>query len=212
MIHKRTRILGLIAILVLCFAAIFYPHNPIDQWASQSIRSESMFHPFGMIYIQVAVALAQLGSLAVTLGILTALMLVQFGRKQWSALALTAWSSAMTVLIVWALKYTIMRPRPLIAYDSIQTFGSSFPSAHSAYAMLLALVLSAHWCRAKCDQRKTTFLNALLVIWVIAMGWSRIYLGAHYLSDVLGGYLIAWLVVRVSLPVVNQTYNESKSN
>lgn len=94
------------------------------------------------------------------------------------------------------LKNAVQRIRPFLVDPAIknlvQAHGYSFPSGHTASAFAAAGVLwqrSPKWCGAA----------ALLVAVLIAL--SRIYLGVHYPSDVLGGALIgsgiAWLVVKL---------------
>ena len=65
-----------------------------------------------------------------------------------------------------------------------------------AYGMLLYLLL-AHWPRAR---RHTAPLSAGVVALVLAIGVSRLYLGVHFLSDVIGGYAAGavWLAVCVT--------------
>ena len=76
------------------------------------------------------------------------------------------------------------RPRPFLtikgAVPIITPHSFSFPSGHATLAMASAVVLAHHFPKA----RKLVYGLAVLV------GLSRIYLGVHYLSDVLGGYVL----------------------
>ncbi len=100
---------------------------------------------------------------------------------------------------VWVLKHLFNTPRPL---GALYTESSpSFPSAHAAIAMSLYGFL--FWVIYKHEkhhlQNKSLILLALLILLI---GFSRIYLGVHYVSDVLVGYLIGllwiWLSFRVT--------------
>ncbi len=97
-------------------------------------------------------------------------------------------------LLDLALKLVVARPRPLFAVAFVQAAGWSFPSGHSMGALvgygMLAYLLGLHarrWVRA------ATIVGAAVLIGLI--GFSRLYLGAHYFSDVIGGYAagVVWL-------------------
>jgi membrane protein DedA with SNARE-associated domain len=102
---------------------------------------------------------------------------------------------------VQAVKHLLARARPGadVAYYLEKSF--SFPSGHAAISMALYAFLAYALARDApgWTRRANTAFAGLVVI--LAVGLSRMYLGVHYLSDVLGGYLVglSWLVVGVSL-------------
>ena len=99
----------------------------------------------------------------------------------------------------WALKTIFRRNRPSFPDPFIHMLGYSFPSGHSmgsliGYGMLAYLV--AHSVR----RRGIDLLVAACAgVLVLAIGFSRLYLGAHYLSDVLAGFAagIVWLAANI---------------
>ncbi len=93
-----------------------------------------------------------------------------------------------------AVKVLVHRPRPVVDHPVATAFGKSFPSGHAmsatvAYGALLLALLPALTPRRR---RAAVAAAALLVL---AIGCSRLLLGVHFLSDVVGGYVLggAWL-------------------
>lgn len=94
-----------------------------------------------------------------------------------------------TIIVSGLLKLVLRRHRPRNAYSKhmfIKTF--SFPSGHAAGALvsygLAAVAISHKWP----ELTLTAWSVALALIFLISL--SRIYLGAHYASDIIGGWII----------------------
>jgi membrane-associated phospholipid phosphatase len=88
------------------------------------------------------------------------------------------------------LKLAFHRPRPLLAYVHLETY--SFPSGHAAGAAatygVLIFLIARHG-----RPRRRVACGLLFLITVSAIGFSRLYLEAHYLSDVLAGFSVGLL-------------------
>jgi undecaprenyl-diphosphatase len=90
----------------------------------------------------------------------------------------------LVVLTVHLAKAGIDRPRPIDPF--IHAVGSSYPSGHSAYSTTyIAMAVIASRVLEGLVSRTALVLAAVIVAAVI--GATRIYLRAHYLSDVIGG-------------------------
>jgi undecaprenyl-diphosphatase len=121
-----------------------------------------------------------------------ALFLLKRGRPRLAVyLVVTA---ILGGLVDSALKVLVDRPRPLVDHPVATAFGKSFPSGHAmsstvTYGALLLAFLPAIGARWR---RVAVAVTALLVLLI---GCSRLLLGLHFLTDVVGGYLLglAWL-------------------
>jgi undecaprenyl-diphosphatase len=129
-----------------------------------------------------------LGSTAVllTLGVCVTLI---FLRIKWRHAALIfAITMAGTFLLNAVLKLLFQRGRPSPFFDLTAPSSYSFPSGHAIYSLCFYGTLAA-LATARMDSHV-----AQAVVWIIAVmlvimiGLSRVYLGVHYPSDVLGGY------------------------
>ena len=121
-------------------------------------------------------------------------------RRQWRWFALWAVAIIGGVLIDEMLKLSFRRARPSVASEFISSSSWSFPSGHAmnslvGYAML-AFLLREHLSSPRA--RVAVAISATILIG--AIGFSRLYLGVHYLSDVSAGYLagLAWVLACIT--------------
>ena len=141
-------------------------------------------------------AVTQLGSQWVVIGISALLLagLLYAGRRRAAWLALVTISGAEFWL--WALKTLFHRARPAPFFDTPLPTSYSFPSGHALLsACLYGLIaeLAASRLHGWARWAAVSAITALILV----IGCSRVYLGVHYPTDVIGGYLVAvlWLTV-----------------
>lgn len=89
-------------------------------------------------------------------------------------------------IVMYVLKNLFLRPRPTEAVRLVFARGYSFPSGHSMGAAII-LGMIAFLLVLYLPRQKNRPLNAFLLLWTVLTGFSRIYLGVHYFSDVLAG-------------------------
>lgn len=88
------------------------------------------------------------------------------------------------------IKHIIMRDRPSV-YRMIKQGGFSYPSGHSMIAVALYGILIYLVLKYIKNKYLKYGLSALLVLLILSIGISRIYVGVHFASDVVGGFSLA---------------------
>lgn len=133
---------------------------------------------------QMMVALTQLGSLYTIGALFAAVGAVLLWRRDWRAAWHWAAAHGFAVIVPLVLKQVLHLPRPLNLYAGVSAYG--FPSSHATISMVsygfLALLIAQGLTKAR---RRIAYGLASLIIALVVL--SRLYLGAHWLSDVLGG-------------------------
>lgn len=135
----------------------------------------------------------------VTLG--TAGFLALSGKQGAARFVLVAIVGA--VLLSFAMKAGFERPRPDLVPHGASVYTASFPSGHATGAAATYLTLGALLARFQPQRRVKIFALTLAVLLTLMIGFSRVYLGVHWPSDVLAGWtlgsswaLLCWLVAR----------------
>ena len=119
---------------------------------------------------------------------------------------LLAWRNGTALLVFIAiaggalmsstLKGVYDRPRPDLVAHIVQTSSASFPSGHAMLAAVTYLTLGSLLARLEPDPRLKLYLIGLALLLAITVGFSRVYLGVHYPTDVLAGWSLgaAWAI------------------
>jgi membrane-associated phospholipid phosphatase len=108
--------------------------------------------------------------------------------------------TAMGVFINSTLKILIQRPRPLIS-PMISASSYSFPSGHAMNSFVFYAFLSFYIFHFTRRKLLSSIVSILCAVLILLIGFSRIYLGVHYPSDILAGYLVGfwWFVTALAI-------------
>ena len=130
--------------------------------------------------------------------VLTVVLLLQDRRRE-AVLVAGAMLSGLAVMT--ALKNLFERQRPPLPDRLVEISSFSFPSGHAMMTAILASVLVAVILRIVLVRHVRITLVFLMVLYTLAVGLSRVYLGAHWMTDVLAGWAFGalWAVFWILL-------------
>lgn len=142
------------------------------------------------------------GVTVLTLVILAVIGYLLLGRR-YGMMGLVIAATLGGLLLTTALKHWIDRPRPPLHQPGTIIYTQSFPSGHSALSAATYLTLGALLSRSTRSRVLKFYFLSLALILTFLVGVSRVYLGAHYPTDVLAGWtvglvwsLLCWTVAR----------------
>lgn len=142
------------------------------------------------------------GVIAVTITSIALFSYFVYKRQRYNALLLGVGVGG-AAFINYIAKITFERARPELWPQLIAETTYSFPSGHAAGSSALAICIVALLWRTKWRM----LALVIAVPYILLIGFSRMYLGVHYLTDVLAGWVlsIAWVTIVISLVYVRRS-------
>ena len=184
--------LKIILFLLLVFVAVYYPTNEFDVITSNLLQIK--------ILGQTAKIISTIFNDKILLLIMVLLSAFLFWIKEAKKAIFIFFSAGFGGLILFIIKYTVQRVRPLPEVFS----GYSFPSGHSTIIVVFFLSLLF-------IINKKEILSMLATFAIIAVPISRVVLGAHFISDVVAGLLLGSIVVDFMKVYYKKIYNIIRS-
>jgi membrane-associated phospholipid phosphatase len=175
----------------------------IGQWTSVlklaelDVRADTFAASINAEWLSKAMrAITYLGSSWAAVPLAAGIAWILYRRKEWRASATVLVTLSSGEVFIQILKWAFNRARP--ADITVHVYGASFPSGHAFTSIVVyGFVIYLIW---RWRIRHVRFWSAALAAVIAIVGFSRVYLHAHYLTDVLGGYVLglAWLAAGIS--------------
>jgi undecaprenyl-diphosphatase len=193
--------LSLVAILIGIFAEIAsdlaeHPDHAWDLSVLNALRESGQpDNPIGPRWLEIAMTdLTALGGVAVLVAV--GLIVVGFLLVQRRPLGVMTLVTALGggLALSQAMKLLFGRERPPLIYRAAEAVNASFPSGHAMLSAVAYLTIGAILARSMQRTREKLYVMGVALILTFVVGVSRIYLGVHWATDVLGGWSIgvAW--------------------
>jgi len=140
----------------------------------------------------------------VVLGIIIVSFLL-FAEQKYNYLAILLTSTIGGEILVWLIKHSVRRGRPPLLDMLISENDYSFPSGHAFVAFSFYVLLFYLWYRG--TQKKTIKAGCIIasILVVSLIGFSRVYLGAHWPSDVFASWTLGfgWILIIITIAKAN---------
>lgn len=135
--------------------------------------------------------------------VLILLTLLSFLLKNKKLSFIITGNLGLITIINQVLKFIIKRPRPSDLFLIVET-GYSFPSGHSMVSLSFYGLLIYFIYKYFKNKKLKIFLITLLSLIIILIGVSRVYLGVHFVSDVISGFLLSLSYLIIFIKVINK--------
>jgi membrane-associated phospholipid phosphatase len=181
---------GLVA-AVAAFAHLaedYLTGDPIVRWDVSFARwlHEHASDPLVRVFDVITLA----GNTVVLVVLVTAIGIVLLRRTRPNEATVIALALVGSALLNGALKLLFHRPRPELAFVHLDTY--SFPSGHAAVSTATFSTIAFLLGRRYRSLRARLLIPLGTLVAILLVGFSRLYLGAHYLSDVLAGISVGF--------------------
>jgi undecaprenyl-diphosphatase len=167
----------------------------LDEWLLLALRSPgNPSDPVGPVWFEEMMRdFAALGST----GVLTVMVLAVSGflamTRKVHAAVFVPLSVLGGVLVSQSMKWAYARPRPDLVPHATEVYTASFPSGHAMMSAIVYLTLGALVVRTQPDRNTKAYILAVAVLLTGLVGVSRVYLGVHWPTDVLAGWVLGGL-------------------
>ncbi|MEU0435556.1 phosphatase PAP2 family protein [Streptomyces sp. NPDC006290] len=191
-IAGSTAVGSLVAFVLLTL--IVTGHHGAPLFGDEKLASWSLAHrPDVALALARGVTYTGTGVTAYALAVLAGLILGRTARQRVGAVAACVGCLAAAQAVRYTVMSLVARPRPPMADWATHASGWSFPSGHTTTSAVTAglLVLAVLTRAPRCKRTLVLLIGG----WAVLVGLSRVYLGVHWFSDVVGGWLFAicWL-------------------
>ena len=190
-------VLGLVVFTIMTFALAEISER-IDhgRLSDADVQLSHWLHAHGTASLtQAMLVLTTLGATWFVISVAIPFLIFLIWRRRFYWVAITISSVFGGMLLNRSLKFVFHRPRPRFDDPILSLTSYSFPSGHTMAATVLFGVLAVYFSTRTTIVRQRVLIMLGAILAIVLVAFSRVYLGAHYLTDVIAAMAegLAWL-------------------
>lgn len=200
MVEKKYKEWIVLSFLMIVFLALGFMVKNSSQGILFDMEVMNLIHSQDRgILVEIMKVISFIGSGSFLIGAVLLVIVYNFIKKNYYISKLLLASTLGSYIVNFILKFLINRRRP-IEFFLVEQSGLSFPSGHSMVAASMYLTI-AYILSEKYKEKKTTIYLISTII-ILLMGISRLFLGVHWPTDVIAGFIMGYLFYRLIITFI----------
>jgi undecaprenyl-diphosphatase len=187
---------GIWLFIIISEAVVHGSTQSFDEWVLTSLRDmKNSGMPKGPLWLeQTMLDITALGGGTVIFLITTIVVLFLILKKEYQSMWFVLAAAIGGTLLSLGLKELFGRERPTVVIHLLKVTSLSFPSGHSMMSAVVYLTEASLLARIEPLRIIKIYIIAVALFLTFIIGFSRVYLGVHYPTDVIGGWAVgsAW--------------------
>lgn len=197
---KNKKIILIMSLILFMILALMVRNS------SQGILFDEIILKFlhkdqSLILLSIFKVISFIGSVYFLVPVIGGVTIYALRKKRYSIINLILLSSLGSFIFNYFLKFLFQRQRPF-DYFQVKQGGLSYPSGHSMVTMSLYMSLAYLISNKIKNKENKKWVYIVTFTMIFLMGLSRLYLGVHWPTDVIGGYLMGYLFYEFSIKLV----------
>ena len=135
--------------------------------------------------------------------VLAIIIIYSFYKRKYYMAKLLLAATLGSWMLNYLLKMLFQRTRPL-DFFLVEQGGLSYPSGHSMVTMSMLLTIAYLLTRKEKLFTKKKLIYTLSIVFIFLMGFSRMYLGVHWPTDIIGGFIMGYIYFHVIVVTIKE--------
>lgn len=200
--RKYNRILSVLALTIFVAMGLMV-RNSSEGILFDVVVLEYLHSNTNPIILAIMKVISFIGSGYFLFPVLTIVIIYMLYKRKYYISKLLIAASLGSWILNYLIKMVFHRTRPL-DFFLVEQGGLSYPSGHSMVSMSLYLTFAYLICKDDFFMGKKKIIYAAALADVLLMGISRVYLGVHWPTDIIGGFIMGYIYFQIMVATIKE--------